>query len=219
MAVDRWMLTWGMALGTISWLILWNVNNVYALLFVGEDHLVEWLQFFCLFLAGIYFGLAVLKEVGVLRFFYILTTLCSFFLAMEEISWGQRLFNIETPKTLEAINTQNEINIHNLESVQRYRHWYLGGVGFLGLAATFIRLSFFQPIKPDRFLRFAFTLTVVSALVMEYGNSLFGRVPIEQARDVRFYAGRFSELGELAFAMAILSYARLQTVRDGIKTH
>jgi hypothetical protein len=219
MAVDRWMLTWGMALGTILWLILWSVNDFYAILFVGEDHLVEWLQFFCLFLASIYFGLTVLKKVGVLRFFYILAALCSFFLAMEEISWGQRLFNIETPEALKAINAQNEITIHNLESVQRYRHWYLGGVGFLGLAATFIRLSFFQPLKPDRFLRFAFTLTVMSALLTEYAISLFGRVPIEQAREYRFYAGRFSELGELAFAMAILSYARLQKVRDGIKKH
>jgi hypothetical protein len=219
MAVDRWMLTWGMALGTISWLILWSVNDFYAILFVGEDYLVEWLQFFCLFLAGIYFGLTVLKKVGVLRVFYILAALCSFFLAMEEISWGQRLFNIETPKALKAINAQNEINIHNLESLQRYRHWYLGGVGFLGLASTFITLSFFQPLKPKRFLRFAFTLTVISALVMEYGNSLFGRVPIEQAHGYRFYAGRFSELGELAFAMAILSYARHQKFFDEIKTH
>lgn len=32
----------------------------------------------------------------------------------EEISWGQRLFDIETPAGLEAANMQGEINIHNL---------------------------------------------------------------------------------------------------------
>jgi len=34
---------------------------------------------------------------------------------MEEISWGQRIFNIQTPAFLAARNLQEEINIHNLE--------------------------------------------------------------------------------------------------------
>ncbi|MEQ8440398.1 MAG: hypothetical protein RIM33_01360 [Alphaproteobacteria bacterium] len=36
------------------------------------------------------------------------------FLAMEEISWGQRIFGIETPEALRAANVQGEINLHNL---------------------------------------------------------------------------------------------------------
>lgn len=203
----RWILTWGLAIGTIFWLILWNTNNHYARLFVGEGHLIESAQFVFLFLAGIYFGLIVRKEPGALRWFFLLATICSFFLAMEEISWGQKLFNIETPQALDAVNVQGEINIHNLESVQRYRHWYLGGVAIMGLAATFIRLDVFQPIKPDNFLRYAFSLTLLTSLVMEYGYSLFGQAPIEQANEVMFYAGRLSEIGELAFAMSVFSYA------------
>lgn len=37
-----------------------------------------------------------------------------FFGGGEEISWGQRMLDIETPPTLKAINEQGEINIHNL---------------------------------------------------------------------------------------------------------
>jgi hypothetical protein len=33
----------------------------------------------------------------------------------EEISWGQRIFNFETPEAIKAINSQNEFNIHNLD--------------------------------------------------------------------------------------------------------
>ncbi len=33
----------------------------------------------------------------------------------EEISWGQRIFNFETPQSVAKINEQNEFNIHNLE--------------------------------------------------------------------------------------------------------
>lgn len=36
------------------------------------------------------------------------------FLALEEISWGQRIFGIETPETLKKSNVQGEINLHNL---------------------------------------------------------------------------------------------------------
>ncbi len=33
----------------------------------------------------------------------------------EEISWGQRIFNFETPETLKEINMQKEFNIHNID--------------------------------------------------------------------------------------------------------
>ncbi len=46
-------------------------------------------------------------------FFLILATSC-FYVAMEEISWGQRLFNIETPEFFKEHNQQREMNLHNL---------------------------------------------------------------------------------------------------------
>jgi len=33
----------------------------------------------------------------------------------EEISWGQRIFNFETPESLEKINMQEEFNLHNID--------------------------------------------------------------------------------------------------------
>ena len=38
--------------------------------------------------------------------------------AMEEISWGQRLFDWSTPQVLDAVNEQGETTLHNLESVE-----------------------------------------------------------------------------------------------------
>lgn len=37
-----------------------------------------------------------------------------FIICMEEISWGQRIFNWNTPAALESINWQQETNIHNM---------------------------------------------------------------------------------------------------------
>jgi len=47
--------------------------------------------------------------------FYLLLGLLFFFIAGEEISWGQRIFGIETPDAIESSNIQKEMNLHNLK--------------------------------------------------------------------------------------------------------
>ena len=49
--------------------------------------------------------------------------------AGEEISWGQRALDIETPEWLREANAQQEINLHNLKPV----HDYLGRIKFVAL--------------------------------------------------------------------------------------
>lgn len=46
--------------------------------------------------------------------FFLLLFIALFFAAGEEISWGQRLFNIETPEKFMENNVQDELTIHNL---------------------------------------------------------------------------------------------------------
>jgi hypothetical protein len=46
--------------------------------------------------------------------FLLLLAIIFFIGAGEEINWGQRLLNIDTPEALQKINLQKEINIHNL---------------------------------------------------------------------------------------------------------
>jgi len=41
-----------------------------------------------------------------------------FFGAGEEISWGQRIFGIETPQVLSELNKQDEFNFHNLSALE-----------------------------------------------------------------------------------------------------
>ncbi|MBI5296230.1 MAG: hypothetical protein HY869_12215 [Chloroflexi bacterium] len=51
-----------------------------------------------------------IKQLAFLGFAFI-----AFFGAGEEISWGQRIFNIATPEALNQFNAQGEITVHNLE--------------------------------------------------------------------------------------------------------
>ena len=46
--------------------------------------------------------------------FYLLLSIFFFFCFGEEISWGQRIFNWDTPQALKELNAQDETNLHNL---------------------------------------------------------------------------------------------------------
>jgi len=59
------------------------------------------------------------------------------FIALEEISWGQRIFNFETPDWFPE-NRQGETTFHNLEIVENYRRPSYFVVSFLGAFAWFV---------------------------------------------------------------------------------
>jgi hypothetical protein len=67
---------------------------------------------------GIYFGIKSLRQWEQLpnfssRMWIAMVTLGAFYMAGEELSWGQWLFHWDTPETCAAINDQNETNLHN----------------------------------------------------------------------------------------------------------
>ena len=86
--------------------------------YIGEDALVEWITVLGL-LAGAF---TCFKRAITLRkhrtwlfiFTSVLLGLVLFFGAGEEISWGQRIFGIESPDYFKEKNLQGETNLHNL---------------------------------------------------------------------------------------------------------
>jgi Na+-translocating ferredoxin:NAD+ oxidoreductase RnfD subunit len=82
-------------------------------------------------LIGVYFALALARKSSALGK-YILTVFFSaavvglFFVAMDEVSWGQRIFNTQTPDVLIRNNVQEETTIHNLSYFQEKI-----GIGYL----------------------------------------------------------------------------------------
>ena len=56
-----------------------------------------------------------------------------FLIAMEEISWFQRVFDLHTPPWLMEINHQDEMNLHNIVTDQVENAYYFGAFIFLVL--------------------------------------------------------------------------------------
>ena len=74
-------------------------------------------------------------EQKVLAYFYGLITVGSFFVSMEEISWGQRLIGFEEPKFWAENNAQSEFTFHNLSFYQE--HLLNQSFIFIGLIGSF----------------------------------------------------------------------------------
>ena len=114
---------------TLAWALFWLPLLSLAALLLGaaiyrpaydrllqEDYPVEWGQFACCLFAGVVAVLAVRPSIRQRR--WVLAGLLGlwavgcFFLAGEEISWGQRVFGIATPGDFRT-NQQDEMNLHN----------------------------------------------------------------------------------------------------------
>jgi hypothetical protein len=98
-------------------------------------------------------GLLMVKPLILLGF-----ALAFFFGGGEEISWGQRIFNIATPDEINAINDQGEITVHNLD---------FGGVNIP-----------FETIFDLLWMGFAFALPFSALFIKPFGNFIEKFIPI-----------------------------------------
>ena len=104
-------------LGAFAWLEAAYPNAYYRS--VQEDQALEWASFYSFFVAGGVFALAASRQrrtSGALPWFLVGLSLFCVFVAMEEISWGQRVFGHRPPDYFLAENFQQELNLHNLAS-------------------------------------------------------------------------------------------------------
>jgi hypothetical protein len=92
------------------------------MLIIQEDAVIENMQAITYFLSSIVAFLVSLRFLrnkiilhGVL---YSILAVGLLFVAMEEISWGQRIFKIANPAYFNLYNIQKELSIHNLNIVQ-----------------------------------------------------------------------------------------------------
>lgn len=86
---------------------------------IVEDNLGEYLT------VTLYIGAATLLTLHVVSrggrcLGHCLLIACFVFMAGEEISWGQRIFDIATPASWAAINYQHELSLHNVVRINTY---------------------------------------------------------------------------------------------------
>jgi hypothetical protein len=156
-----------------------NNTGIYQSFFAFEDGPIEWgttVVYLLAALVALSIGIDFYKEksttYGVL---YLIFALGFFFIGMEEISWGQRLFQVESPEFFQKYNAQQEITLHNLGSSHVLHAAYIL-VGFYGAFARKIlpkfinkrHKEFLNLFAPARLLMFYFLPTFIFYTYVEY---------------------------------------------------
>jgi hypothetical protein len=101
---------------TVIFVILLITNRKSYFSIIYEDSLVEWLTFAFLIATGVISfitGLYIKKRFGYIHWFFMLFFVFNILAGLEEISWGQRVFDLKTTGVFAEYSDQNEINFHN----------------------------------------------------------------------------------------------------------
>lgn len=109
----------------LIYLFIVSTQEYFGDALTKEDGIIEYLGSLFLLLSSITFFKMYQKSanqenrfLGILRkknIYFLLLAIVFFFGFGEEISWGQRIFDWNTPEALAEVNAQDETNIHNLQ--------------------------------------------------------------------------------------------------------
>lgn len=167
----------------VGYLLLFTNLPLY-IWYTKEDHLVEWLTVLGL-LMGSFVSFSRAFRIGAKKgtMFLVVALVLGIVLflgAGEEISWGQRIFGIQSPEYFKEHNTQQETNFHNL---------ILGGV------------------RINRWI-FSFLLTAVLSLYLIVLPLLY-RSKEWARRFVRFWGVPLPKTYQTIFAVALFIIVQL----------
>jgi hypothetical protein len=193
---------------------------------VREDSLIEYIQ------AGAYFLSSLLSLVISLRFFrkkrrfsgiiYLSLFLLLIFIGLEELRWGQGLFNIVNPDYFETHNVQKEISIHNLHTIQPYTPLLFILLGIYGTFTWILlrtemrsfshRIHFFAP---DWFLSsYFFFVFIVYFFLQALRPFLITILKVDFLHIDQLFVWWDQEPAELLFSLGILLFVFINYFRQ-----
>jgi hypothetical protein len=192
-----------------------------------EDSVIENTQFVLLLMASL---LSARSSARLLRtgrrglaILCLLFALAAFFVAGEEISWGQRVFGIRTPERLEAINWQHEISAHNIYGFNGPFTYALMLIGLYGTVMPILWAAFSADRQHRSILSFLLIppLCLVPAFFMPFGYRLCRLLfqPEVRYRHRAVVITEFSEVTELCLYFGVMVFAWLTLRRLRQEAH
>jgi len=158
---------------------------------------------------------------GLIRSAYLVLACGLLLVAIEEVSWGQRLFDIATPEWFRTNSSQSEINIHNLHPVQGLLHpvyivvGFVGGLSWLarplGLAD---RSALVAAVATEWYTSAYFVLCSFTYLGLELAKALSVRFGMAFFRLGDVFVWRDQEVGETMLAMGFLMFLATKLLEE-----
>lgn len=208
----------GTLLVSIIFLFLFIFKSSVFSVLSFEDGLIEWCSAILLLGACIIFLVAFARYRNYLsipkitQWTFVFLAFVFFIIAMEEISWFQRVIEVKTP-VLFKDNMQNEINFHNFATDKVENIYYFGAFLFL-VALPFLRVSFSSAVN-NNYLRLFVPrpfISIIAAVACAYNFymwniifiqiSFFGSVIILFAFAI--YCNNWNERGIIVFTISLI---------------
>lgn len=137
------------------------------------------------------------------------------FIAGEEISWGQRILDLDTPDVLLDRNHQEEANVHNIRIVQDTINVGFMLVGFYGSVVAVALRRRLAPVRRPRWFELVVPpMFLASAFLVVFAYKLLRLVALQSPR---FTIVKYGEYVELLTAVALASFAVLTARRIGVR--
>jgi hypothetical protein len=169
-----------------------------------EDGPIEWGSAILLFASSIISAVSALKSRKVsniskaTRLSLSLLSLAFFVMAMEEISWFQRVLKTETPKVFSG-NIQGEMNLHNFATNQLENAYYFGAFLFL-VVLPFVTLlipymsnnSYLKIVSPRPFI--GVIGSIACAYNFDMWNIIFTQIAFFGSIVILFAFATFSKI-------------------------
>ena len=188
-----------------------NLNNLDGYIRrMGEGSLVEWLSFLLFLLSSILIFRASSNDLNKQeRMILKAGSLILFIFSMEEISWGQMIFNWGSPAFMNKFNIQNETNLHNIMFIHDKSWIILFCIFLLSLVLSLIGfyLRWNQKIKVGSTADIIFPLGCCSSYFALASLIYFGVVLLKSGIFIPFLHTREQEMGELFFAIGVFIHS------------
>lgn len=163
---------------------------------IKEDSIVEWLTFAFLTAAGI-LSLILATRIKLnhqyLHWFFILFFGFNILAGLEEISWGQRVFDVETTGVFHEYSDQNEMNLHNT-----FQGLFHIKTKHIALLVLFLYGSILPGLLRDRNPQYSNSLLrqfIVPPMFLRGGFTIGAILMLD------FQTGHEEELGEFFFSI------------------
>lgn len=179
----------------------------------GPHELIEFFLLVMGFFICLHYFFKVENKTKILNFWFGLAAICCFYVAGEEISWGQHVFDWATPEYWSTVNDQQETNLHNTSSWfdQKPRLLLQIGIIFGGLVAPQLKKRGLLKLPPslDQLMPSpklgVIALLIVVPTIIEKTFEMF---------DIAVFA-RFSEVQELYMFYFVLLYLVMLHMASG----
>lgn len=188
--------------------IIFFIDTNFYIFLVSEDHLVEYLTALFLLISFVVISRRMYqswKNTSVKQKIGLACMGAAMFVGFgEEISWGQRIFELHTPEFFKAYNLQNETNIHNLKiKGVKLNKW----VFTYGAMLVFL-IYFSSPFLVNRNRRFKKYVDMYGILIPNSRTSVLFLIATVILHS--YTVPKISELWEFAFASTLATVCLTQ---------